>query len=1818
MSKANNLLHIVDFKTEQIIGVIKEQDYWDDLRQWDLKDNKDKFEFTTADGTKIAASLIQQNLVVKQTRDGTFVSYIITEVEQDTTGRPKKIYALGEHTKLKKATVIKPQTLQATTVNESTNFALQGTEWKRGITEFVGIRTIHIKDFTNPLDLLKQIASTFELEIRFRTEILGSFIVGRYVDLVKKVGRDNGKEFLLGKDVQGIRRIENSQDVVTALVGVGPQNSETGEFLTFEEINNGKLYVGNNDALQRWSKDGKHLFDIYSPQTEDQDMTKQRLKQLTEAELKKRIDSSTSYEVSAVALEKVFGLSHESVRKGDKVRIKDTGFSPPLFLEARLIAADECDTDPSKDKYIFGNYREIKDTRSLIDRLYAQIMGSLSNKASKELLDMLDKKLQENVKETEVIRKESEAAKKIAEQVAENLKNNTVYIIEGINPPTANLKDRKTLWQDISKGKPGILKLWKDGKWDPVVPDVESVKKETLEQVSKDIESTKSEINQKVQSVEGKAQEIVKQISDVQKQVNDKVDQTWINTQLKDKADKAGVYTKDEIKDGFIGKQIYETDKQGNVKKFQEISTSFEQTNEAIKSKAEKQSVTDLGNNLSQVSKVANEAKQTAEGNTSTITSVQATVNKINDDVTNLLIDSGTFEGAGVINVNFPERWYLKGSGTKISADVFQGSAVFETQSSWSGIGYNFKDLINREVLKVGDKVNFSFYARLKGLPAGETRPHVFFFRGSASGTRWTDLNSDWKRYSVTFTINADMMGTSGNVVESFIRTEIEANTGATVWYQQSQPQLTIGDKLYTWRTAPEDNATIVKKSNEIKQTVDSNISTIQNIQKDQGKLTERITKSEQTADGFKTSIESLTKKDTDISNKLNTVEQTVEGTKKTISDVQQTTNGLSKTTTEIKEEAGKISTKLEQVEARTVGGENWLINTGRNQKPQTIGMSGGALVNKAGQAFSEDYIILECTDHTDSFYQFHLDNTKMGDYEKGKDMTCSIDLQNDVPIDLIVFQFINGVWTENLYNRFLVANWSRRSFTFKIDERATGWGLRLRFERNANSKGKKVRFKKAKLEKGSVPTDFSKSTYELEQSVDGIKETVTKVENNQNGFDKRVTAVEKTAEGISQNVTKIQETQTAQGKQIFEAQSTIKQHSDALDLTVKMKDVENYVGGLGSINEIRDAGFTQGNKYWGWATGHSIDPNLKYKGYNSFSMHTTGQAQDVWWGAFSQFIECSPNEDIVISAYFNTDGKVPIDNGVFIEMEFWQSNKTNRISTARERVQIVNNTWIRAICTAKAPAGTGFVRFRPYVQRNGRAWFCMPMLQRGKVATEFWLHPKDQTDADKMIEDIANRVATKDYDKKTTELERLISANTEGIKLAAVKNEVYTKQQADGRYADKAYVEKQEGRIEVTEKAITSTVQKGDIISAINQTAEKISISVSKLDINADTVVKWLTAKGIDADVIKISGDKVTIDKNGITAKMADFFFEDERGQKFSVTPRKNLIPDHDFSHISFKNFNNYFLKIEYSPTWTIMSNPYIEKPVVNNYEPMVNPLRIDLSNWIRFTLFDGVKPGKKYTLSAHFRATTNDNRVNITNKPIMRAVFGKYNGDTPVELGRASKTYDAPSIQTGKIVRYALTFTVPSNYVEGNGYVYIDLFGEGLLNNMQAIAVSGVQLVEGDVPSVYNWDTTHGELVNGTLPFSTIALGTKDNVIYHNHVNKWNYMNAPLEIISNGEMMALVGDDRAGLSFYPRGGGERRSYIGHIYNNENRFRIESKDPVATTQSIECNGINVCGGYFGANAGSIHYTNGSLGLGWYFHDGRWNYVDFTNMTSRT
>lgn len=511
MRTPSGILHVVDFKTDQIVAAIQPNDYWDDNRRWELKNNVDMLDFTVFDGTTHSATLQQQNLVLKEVRDGRVVPYVITETEKNSDKRSITTYASGAWVQIAKSGIIKPQRIEGKTVNEFIDMALVGMKWKRGKTDYAGFHTMTIDEFMDPLTFLKKIASLFKLEIQYRVEVQGSQIVGWYVDMIQRRGRDTGKEIELGKDLIGVTRIEHSRDICTALVGF--VKGEGDNVITIEGINRGLPYIVDNDAFQRWNERGKHKFGFYTPETEELNMTPQRLMTLMEIELKKRIKSSVSYEVEAQSIGRIFGLAHELINEGDTIRIKDTGFIPKLYLEARVIAGDESFTDSAQDKYEFGDYREIVDPNEELRKIYNRILSKFGEK--QEMLDQLDKLVKEANETASNAKKESEAAKALAEKVEENIKNNTVEIIEAKNPPTTGLIDRKTLWLDISNGKPGILKLWKDGVWDPVVPDIESVKNEvagqfnevneTLQGFSRNIIDLKNDqgvIDKKVTSIE--------------------------------------------------------------------------------------------------------------------------------------------------------------------------------------------------------------------------------------------------------------------------------------------------------------------------------------------------------------------------------------------------------------------------------------------------------------------------------------------------------------------------------------------------------------------------------------------------------------------------------------------------------------------------------------------------------------------------------------------------------------------------------------------------------------------------------------------------------------------------------------------------------------------------------------------------------------------------------------------------------------------------------------------------------------------------------------------------------------------------------------------------------------------------------------------------------------------------------------------------------------------------------------------------------------------------------------------------------------------
>ncbi|MDF9511274.1 phage tail spike protein [Bacillus paranthracis] len=1435
MSAPSGDLHVVDFKTNQIVSAVQPKDYWDDKRHWEIKNNIDTLEFRVFENTDHAATLVQQNLVLKEVRGGRIVPYVITETEKDSKDRSLMVYASGEWIQLAKAGIIEPQKIESKTLKQCMEIALKGMKWKIGKAEHDGAHSMVIEEFTDPLNLLKKIAASFELEIQYRAEVVGSKIVGRYVDMVKRRGRDTRKEVTFGKDLIGIKRIENSQNICTALLGF--VKKENGEFITISSINKGIPYLVDDAAYQRWNENGKHKFAFYTPQTDDQNMSPERLLILMKTEMSKIVNASVSYGVDAQNIARVPGLSHEEINEGDTIRIIDEGFTPKLYLEARAIAGDESFKDPTQDNYVFGDYREIVDQNDELRRLYQKILSSLYDKVPQELFDQLNNKVKEQNKDiidakdkADQAQKESQTAKDLAETTQKYMEQNMVDIIEQPTAPTENLRDGKTLWIDSSDPENKVQKLWKGGQWQRVTPDTGPLK-QSIKEVKEDIETAKTELNQKVQSVEGKAQEIAGQIVDVQKQVNGKVDQTWINTQLKDKADKSGVFTKEEINNGFIGKQIYETDKNGNVKKFQDINTSMDQTNEALRQKAEKSELTKTNDDLTKLQNKTNEIETTASGTKQKLSELETAVENTEISIRNLVPNSAIKQtssdyGFGLrittIDLVAGETYILMGNGRVDQQTLDDGKylVIYIYEPTWKYVSKNFT------IKTLTDSTGYTLFT-----------------------PTWTGK----------YTVASYLSPTGGNRLGKV----------TTNWVALYKGNVPMG-----WSPAPEDQVTttdFTKKTVEIETTIKGINTSVSSIQSEQGKLTERLTKTEQTADGFKTSIESLTKKDTEISNKLNTVESTVEGTKQTISDVQRTTSELKKTTTEIKEEAGKVTEKLSSVEKKfddmKFSGRNLLLSTSGTLKSDT----GTTISNTDLKSFKfapdtfemirGQEVALSITARTQAFSK-GTPSPWMGmelsvTYEDNEQVWLPIRIEDKVAIS---------------------QGWVRYSAVVTIKNKAVKTGYLNSLIRNVKGM---VELKEWQIEIGNKATEyrpaaedqvttdeFTKKTTEIEKSVDGVKTTVSTVQKDQGTMQTTLNQVKQATDSNAQTITTLSQTQGKQGEIIQQNTSDITQLNNQIKSKVTDTQMQEYVGRVGSTNLLFNAAFEDRviNSTTGVVTSRkpsiskwSVGPNgsnftavpetaRNHDGMNSVKLESSGQTVDRN-AAFYQSLPVSPNSgDYVLSAWFYTDAVATIDNTAFVMIEFYNGSTwvTNKV------VQLVplltNGSWKFISVTMPAPAsGVTMIRLMVVIGKKGRLWVSQPQLQQGITPSSFMENPKDYANYDQLVGEIGKKVATSDFDSKVSKMETTINQQSNRIDLKAEKNDVYTKTEANGQFGSKALVDSHTSQLSVMSNEINSTVKKGNIISSINQTAEQIQVQANKINL-----VGYVTAEHLKGDVLE------------------------------------------------------------------------------------------------------------------------------------------------------------------------------------------------------------------------------------------------------------------------------------------------------------------------------------------------------------------------------
>lgn len=262
--------------------------------------------------------------------------------------------------------------------------ALEGTRWAVGTVEtgtITGTANLAFYHCT-VLEAIQKTADTYGLEVQteYQPDPTGNQIGRRIIHLVEHRGTANTtKRFEYGKDLTQIKRDIDSGDVITRLYGWGKgieqtndQGEATGGYshkISFADVNNGKPYVQDDQALANWGivgADGTRHHSEASVDFPDCEDPKELLT-LTKNALKTRATPVVSYTADVTALGQA-GLSAEGTDVGDSVQIIDTSFTTPLRLEGRILQIEEDLAGSLADtKITLGNIRQ-----SYTQRLAAQ------------------------------------------------------------------------------------------------------------------------------------------------------------------------------------------------------------------------------------------------------------------------------------------------------------------------------------------------------------------------------------------------------------------------------------------------------------------------------------------------------------------------------------------------------------------------------------------------------------------------------------------------------------------------------------------------------------------------------------------------------------------------------------------------------------------------------------------------------------------------------------------------------------------------------------------------------------------------------------------------------------------------------------------------------------------------------------------------------------------------------------------------------------------------------------------------------------------------------------------------------------------------------------------------------------------------------------------------------------------------------------------------------------------------------------------------------------------------------------------------------
>ncbi|MBD1372494.1 phage tail protein [Hazenella sp. IB182357] len=336
--------------------------YFDDLHTEKLEHGFRTFEFTIPADYDDSALFIAERFIIYPNMDNQLELFTIKEInESNKDGQYiKKVSCENTAVSNLLGSIVRPTVLNSTNIENALKVALASTGWEIGHAEYSGFKDIELKDYRTSLKAVHDILDAFGAEIEFFVEFDGVKVTKKKINARIHRGHEAKVRFEYGRSLAGVEKLEDSQGLVTALIGIGKGDSQGSE-LTLKSYTGSVAsgfekkedWIGNLDALNRYGKNGRHIFGVFK----DNDATNAvELYERTLEKLKEVSKPRLTYKVDLINLERLTGYETHRVRIGDTLAIKDSTFKPELLLEARVIELKRSKTDPTRDRVMLGEY----------------------------------------------------------------------------------------------------------------------------------------------------------------------------------------------------------------------------------------------------------------------------------------------------------------------------------------------------------------------------------------------------------------------------------------------------------------------------------------------------------------------------------------------------------------------------------------------------------------------------------------------------------------------------------------------------------------------------------------------------------------------------------------------------------------------------------------------------------------------------------------------------------------------------------------------------------------------------------------------------------------------------------------------------------------------------------------------------------------------------------------------------------------------------------------------------------------------------------------------------------------------------------------------------------------------------------------------------------------------------------------------------------------------------------------------------------------------------------------------------------------------